>query len=157
MHLVRDGARAEGGQNGLVTRVGAVHIGSAVSHDEAAGVLLARSGADPLAIRLALMSFAYHQPADLTEDLLADAGETVAHWRRQLAEWAELPSKPIPARIAETAQAAFDDLDTRRALTLLRDMALDASVPAGAKFETFLYADRILSLELAREIGQPRD
>jgi hypothetical protein len=35
--------------------------------------------------------------------------------------------------------------------------ACDASVPTGAKFETFLYADRILGLELAREIGQPRD
>jgi hypothetical protein len=157
VHLVSDGATADGGQNGLVTRIGAAQLGSAVSHDEAAGDLLARSRPDPLAVRLALMSFAYHQPADLTGDLLAGAGETVARWRRQLAEWAELPSRPIPARIAETAQAAFDDLDTRRALTLLRDLALDSSVPTGAKFETFLYLDRILGLELAREIGQPRD
>lgn len=156
VHLVSDGASAEGGQNELVTRVGAAHIGSAMSHDEPAADLLARSRPDPLAIRLALMSFAYHQPADLTENLLAGAGETVAHWRRQLAEWAELPSRPMPARIVQTAQAAFDDLDTRRALTLLRDLTLDASVPTGAKFETFLYADRILGLELAREIGQPR-
>ena len=157
VHLVSDGASPEGGQNGLVTRVGAAHMGSAVSHDEAAKDLLARSRPNPLGIRLALMSVAYDQPADLTEDLLASAGETVAHWRRQLAEWAELPSRPMPTRIAETAQAAFDDLDTRRALTLLRDLALDACVPTGAKFETFLYADRILGLELAREIGQPRD
>jgi hypothetical protein len=121
VHLVSDGASPEGGQNGLVTRVGAAHMGSAVSHDEAAKDLLARSRPNPLGIRLAL------------------------------------PSRPMPARIAETAQAAFDDLDTRRALTLLRDLALDACVPTGAKFETFLYADRILGLELAREIGQPRD
>jgi hypothetical protein len=157
VHLVSDGASLESGQKGLVTRVGAAHIGPAVGHDEAVGDLLAGSRPDPLAIRLALMSFAYHQPADLTDDLLAGAGETVAHWRRQVAEWAELPSRSIPARMAETAQAAFDDLDTRRALTLLRDLALDASVPAGAKFESFLYADRILGLELAREIGQSRD
>jgi hypothetical protein len=26
-------------------------------------------------------------------------------------------------------------------------------VPAGAKFETFLFVDRVLGLELAREIG----
>jgi hypothetical protein len=58
-------------------------------------------------------------------------------WRRQLAEWAELPFRSIPARIAETVQAAFDDLDTRRARTLLRDLALDASVPTGARFVTF--------------------
>lgn len=157
VHLVSDGASPQGGQNGLVTPVGPAHLGSAVSHAEAAGDLLARSRSDPLAIRLALMSVAYHQPADLTEDLLAGAGEIITHWRRQLAEWAELPSRSIPAHIAETAQAAFDDLDTRRALTLLRDLSLDASVPTGAKFETFLYVDRILGLELAREIGQPRD
>jgi hypothetical protein len=42
------------------------------------------------------------------------------------------------------------------ALALLRDLSLDANVPAGAKFETFLYADRILGLDLPGEIGQPR-
>jgi hypothetical protein len=39
-------------------------------------------------------------------------------------------------------------------LTLLRDLAEDASVPAGAKFETFVYTDRILGLDLARDIGR---
>jgi hypothetical protein len=102
------------------------------------------------------MSFPYHQPAGLAADQLAEAGGTVALWRRQVAEWAELPSRPIPARTAETVHAAFDNLDTARALALLRGLALDPSVPAGAKFETFLYADRILGLDLAGEIGQPR-
>jgi cysteinyl-tRNA synthetase len=69
----------------------------------------------------------------------------------------KLASGPVLSGRSGIAQAAFDDLDTRRALTLLRDLALDASVPTGAKFETFLYVDRILGLELAREIGQPRD
>jgi hypothetical protein len=40
------------------------------------------------------------------------------------------------------------------ALALLRGLAPDASVPAGAKFETFVYADRILGLDLAREVGR---
>ncbi len=157
VHLVSDGASTDGGQNGLVTPVGAAHIRSAVRHDKAAVDLLARYRTDPLAVRLALMSFAYHQSANLTEDLLADAAETVASWRRQVAEWAELPSRSIPAHTAETAQAAFDDLDTVRAIALLRDMALDASEPAGAKFEIFLYADRVLGLDLPREIGRPHD
>jgi hypothetical protein len=55
--------------------------------------------------------------------------------------------------IADAASAAFNDLDTVSALALLRGLAPDASVPAGAKFETFVYADRILGLDLARDIG----
>ena len=68
---------------------------------------------------------------------------------------AERPSKPIPAHLAETAQAAFGDLDTASAIALLRGLALDDSVPAGARFETFLYVDRILGLDLPRDIGKP--
>jgi hypothetical protein len=100
------------------------------------------------------MSFPYHQPADLTEELLASADETVARWRRQVAQWAQSPSRPMPARISQAAGAAFGDLDTVSALGLLRDLSDDADVPAGAKFETFVYADRILGLDLPRDIGR---
>jgi hypothetical protein len=156
VHLVGNGVGVDGGQSGLVARVGAVHMGQADHQDEAAvGDVLAGHGHDPLAVRLALMSFPCHQPADLTESVLADARETLGHWRRRVAEWAESPSKPIPARVRETAQAAFGDLDTVSALALLRGLATDASGPAGAKFETFVFADRILGVDLAREIGRP--
>jgi hypothetical protein len=37
---------------------------------------------------------------------------------------------------------------------LLRDLTLDVDIPAGAKFETFLYADRVLGLDLPRDIGR---
>ncbi|MGH3258245.1 MAG: hypothetical protein ACRDOU_23110 [Streptosporangiaceae bacterium] len=155
IHLVSDDASVDGGQSSLVVRVAAAHM--AGNQDEAeAGNLLPGHGHDPLAIRLALMTFPYHQPAGLAEGLLTSARETVGHWRHQVAEWAELPSRPIPAPTAATARAAFGDLDTVRVLALLRELALDAGVPTGAKFETFLFADRILGLDLAREIGQPR-
>jgi cysteinyl-tRNA synthetase len=39
---------------------------------------------------------------------------------------------------------------------LLHDLARDADVPAGAKFETFLYADRVLGLDLPCDIGRAR-
>lgn len=39
-------------------------------------------------------------------------------------------------------------------LALLRDLAPDSEVPGGAKFETFLYADRVLGLDLPRDIGR---
>jgi len=91
---------------------------------------------------------------DHTEDVLVSTGETVALWRRHVAAWAEAPSRPIPARITEQVRAAFGDLDTASALALLRDLVLDADVPAGAKFETFVYADRVLGLDLPRDIGR---
>ena len=136
----------EGGQSGLVARVGTARLRGAD--------VLAGPGDYPLAVRLALISLPYHQPADLSEDVLASAQETIAHWRRQVAGWAESPSRPVPARIAETLRAAFGGLDTASAVALLRDLAPDADVPAGAKFETFVYADRVLGLDLPRDIGR---
>ena len=56
--------------------------------------------------------------------------------------------------LAQAAQAAFGDLDTASAIALLRGLAHDDEVQAGAKFETFLYVDRILGLDLPREIGK---
>lgn len=157
VHLFGYDADVDGSQDGLMTRVGTAHTYRAGFHGEqAAGDMLAGSGQDPLAIRLALMSYPYHQPASLTEGALADAGETLQHWRQGVAEWAESPSRPIPAHIADAARAAFGDLDTVSALALLRGLVPDASVSVGAKFETFVYADRILGLDLPSEIGRPR-
>ena len=158
VHLVSQAASLDPGQDELSVCIGAAHLNSAESRpDAAAEDLLAGPGHDPRSVRLALMSFPSDQPADLTEDGLASARGTLTHWRRRVAGWAESPSRPIPASIMERAQAAFADLDTVSALALLRGVSLDASVPAGAKFETFVYADRILGLDLARDIGQPVD
>jgi hypothetical protein len=145
VHLVSDGARADDRMSGLVTPVGAARI-----HGAGEGLL---GGHEPAAVRLALLSFTYHQPADLTESVLADAHATVGRWRLWVAEWAESPSRPIPKPIAEKARETFDDLDTVSALALLADLASDAAMPTGAKFETFVYADRVLGLDLPRDIG----
>jgi hypothetical protein len=155
VHLVSQDADAAGSRSGLMVRVGAADLRRAGDHDEAAAAdELAGLGHDPFAVRLALLSLPYHQPAHLTESMLASAQGTVAQWRHQVAHWAESPSRPVPARIAEQVRAAFGDLDTMSVLTLLHDLALDADVPAGAKFETFLYADRVLALDLPRDIGR---
>ena len=146
VHLVSEGARADDRLSGLVTPVGAARI-----HGAGQGLL---AGHEPAAVRLALLSFPYHRPADLTESVLADANATVGRWRLWVAEWAESPSRPIPKPIAERARETFDDLDTVSALALLADLASDAALPTGAKFETFVYADRILGLDLPRDIGR---
>jgi hypothetical protein len=154
VHLVSQDADAGGSPGGLVTRVGAAQLPREAHRDMAVGA--DGPGHDPIAVRLALMSLPYDQPADVTEVMLASAEETVAHWRHQVAAWAESPSRPIPARIAEAIRGAFSDLDTTSMLALLGDLTDGADVPAGAKFETFLYADRVLGLDLPRDIGRVR-
>jgi hypothetical protein len=149
IYLASDGASADDRMGGLVVPVGAarLHRGAGTAAD-----LLA--GEEPMAVRLALLSFPYHQQADLTEQTLAEARATVGRWRLMVAQWAQSPSKPMPAQIAETVQSVFGDLDTVSALAVLRSLEADPDVPAGAKFETFLYADRVLGLDLPRDIGR---
>ena len=115
VHLVSQDADADDSPGGLVTRVGAAQ--------------LRREGDDPLAVRLALLSLPYYQPADLTEGMLASAQDTVVHWRRQVSDWAESPSRPIPVQLADTIRGAFSDLDTVSVLAFLHDLARDAGVP----------------------------
>ncbi|HEY7360248.1 MAG TPA: hypothetical protein VH642_05515 [Streptosporangiaceae bacterium] len=141
--------------DGLLAVVDTAYLGWAGGHGDAAGEgLPAGPGRDPLAVRLALMSVPISLAARVTGDALGRAEETLGSWRQQVARWAESPSRPVPASFADAARAAFSDLDTASALALLRGLAPDASVPAGAKFETFVYADRILGLDLAREVGR---
>ena len=110
---------------------------------------------DRLALRLALLSFPHRQPAQLTLAMLADAAESLVRWRRAVAEWAGQPSRPIPQETAEQIRDAFDnDLDTVAALDVLHAAESGHDMPAGAKFETFVFVDRVLGLELAREIGR---
>jgi hypothetical protein len=155
VHLDSSSAGLDDSQAGLVARVGAAWLPPRDGHGAAAaGDALAGSGNDPLAIRLALISVPYQESVGLTESALAGAREAIAQWRRLVAEWAESPSRPIPAGIADTIRAAFNDLDTVAAITVLRDLATDPGVPAGAKFETFVYADRVLGLDLPRDIGR---
>ncbi len=112
-------------------------------------------GLDPLALRLALLEHRYRQQMNLTWDTLTAADGTLRRWRRRVAEWADSPSRPMCAEVAAAIGAAFDDdLDTPAALLALRRLEKDPRVPPGAKFETFAHADRLLGLDLARDIGR---
>ena len=154
VHVISCGADADARLSGIATCVGDAHMPGTGAQGEATADLLAGHEHDPLAIRLALMSFPSRQTADLTDSALADAHETVGDWRRLVARWAERPSMPVPRYLADKARAAFGDLDTPSAIALLRGLADDDGVPAGAKFESFLYIDRVLGLDLPREIGK---
>ncbi|MGH3406206.1 MAG: hypothetical protein ACRDRJ_27470 [Streptosporangiaceae bacterium] len=152
VHIVRPAASVDTSSGGLVTRAGDTRV-----HTEggASGAGAMPGAEDPLAVRLALMSSPHHHAADLTGGVLASADDAIKQWRQRVAEWAESPSRPMPGHISKAFEAAFGDLDTGRALALLHGLIEDAALPAGAKFETFAFADRILGLELARQVGRP--
>jgi hypothetical protein len=112
-------------------------------------------GVDPLAVRLAFLGRRYRDGVELTWDGLTDADQALTAWRIAVAQWAKSPSAAMPARYADAITAAFeDDLDTAAALGQLHTLAGDGDVSPGARFETFAAADRLLGLDLARDIGR---
>jgi len=100
-------------------------------------------GQEPLAVRLEMLGFAGDPAAGLSQ------------WRRRVALWANSPSGAMSRPHSEAIEAAFArDLDTTAALRVLADLEADESVADGVKFETFAAADRLLGLDLARDIGK---
>ncbi|MEV0116604.1 hypothetical protein AB0H77_25710 [Streptomyces sp. NPDC050844] len=126
------------------------------AHLLAPGLLaaLAPEGTDPLAVRLLLLGHAYRAAVAVTGTALEEARRTLGDWRQLVADWAQEPSRPIPADVLRHAHAALaDDLGVPAVLDTLATMATRADVPAGAKFETFAFLDRVLGLDVAREVG----
>ncbi|MFF1647852.1 hypothetical protein [Streptomyces sp. NPDC058240] len=113
--------------------------------------------ADPLAVRLLLLGRPYGTPVTVTGSALAEARRTLREWRRSVADWAQEPSRPIPADLLRQSHTALaEDLDVAAVLALLADVAGRSDMPSGAKFETFAHLDRVLGLDLARDVGHQR-
>lgn len=110
---------------------------------------------DPLALRLVLLGRRYQEPATISPDDLAEGLATLRRWREQVARWAQSPSTRMsPDYSTAIADAVADDLHTDAALRTAADLEADAGLPDGTKFETFAAADRLLGLDLARDIGK---
>ncbi|MEV8032492.1 hypothetical protein [Streptomyces sp. NPDC086182] len=108
---------------------------------------------DPAVLRLALLARRRDLPLRLDADALAEAEGTLKRWRAAVAGWATRPSKAIPEDVRLRLRAAWeDDLDVLAVLDVLRWVET-SDVAEGARFETYAYADRLLGLELTREIG----
>lgn len=116
---------------------------------------LIERGLDPLALRLAYLEHRYRQQMNLSWDTLEAADKTLRRWRERVAGWARSPSVAMPAEHVRAVTESFDDdLDTPAALRALRALERDEGVPPGARFEAFAHLDRLLGLDLARDIGK---
>jgi hypothetical protein len=122
----------------------------AVMHDHPAP-----PGADPLAVRLALMARPYADRAPVTPADLADAHTRLLELRSDVARFAESPSGAIPLDRISAIHAAVDDgLDTPLALALTDALRHDGAVSPGARFESLVHLDRTFGLDLAQDIGR---
>ncbi|MBN0047544.1 hypothetical protein JS756_26250 [Streptomyces actuosus] len=114
--------------------------------------------ADPAVVRLALLSTPRTTVSRLDPTVLAAAGDTLTRRRRAVADWARRPSRPVPDTVRARLRAAWEnDLDIPAVLRVLHDVAQapPGELPDGARFETFVHADRLLGLDLARDVGAP--
>lgn len=115
-------------------------------------------GLDPLALRLAFLEHHYRQQFNLTWNTLEAADKTLSRWRAKVAEWAQAETYVrVGSVVDEVRQGFADDLDTARAVLALRGLERDASVHPGAAYATFTWADHLLGLDLAREVGAPHE
>ncbi|MFD8233951.1 hypothetical protein ACFV20_18985 [Streptomyces sp. NPDC059696] len=112
--------------------------------------------ADPAVLRLALLTRHHSAPLRLETAGLDDARATLARWRAAVARWARQPSRPVPDGVRERLREAWeDDLDVPRVLDVLRQVETEPDLADGARFETYAYADRLLALDLTRDLGSP--
>ena len=107
---------------------------------------LVSRGIDPLALRLCFLENRYRSQMDLTWNAINAADETLKRWRSKMSTWGMSTEDAIDSDI----EAAFNnDLDTPKVIIRLRE--IEKSNLAN-KRELFLYADRVLGLDLARPI-----
>ena len=108
---------------------------------------------DALASRLLVLSCHHAHPVRFGEAELDLAEATLRRWRRDVAAWAHGPAAILPADLVHQARDMFaDDLDTPAVLSLLRRVEHDPDLAVGAKFELFVDLDRILALDLVRDM-----
>jgi cysteinyl-tRNA synthetase len=104
-------------------------------------------GFDPLAIRLTFLENRYRSQMDLTWDAISAAHSTLRRWRHLVSENPEMH----PVLIDEIHRALNFDLDTPRAIQLLRAIEKDPAIAVREKVGAFLYADQVLGLDLSRK------
>jgi hypothetical protein len=112
-------------------------------------------GSGPDTTRFALASVNHTCQLNMTDSLLERSRTLLHRWRDRLAEWSRYPSRAIPSAWRSAVVAAFDDgLDVTRVTELMSALEDADDVEPGAKFEAFNYVDRVLAVDLVRDLGR---
>lgn len=110
--------------------------------------------AEPTTLRFALAKVPYTWPLDVTDSLLERSERVMESWRDHVVQWSRHPSRPIPSTWRAAVIAALDDdLDVARLVAMMHELDRTGMVEPGAKFEAFAYLDRVLAVDLMRNLG----
>ena len=106
-------------------------------------------GFDPLSTRLCFLENRFRSQMDLTWSALEIADAQLDKWRRKTALWGDSTESKVDLAFLEAIE---NDLDTPRALQRLRIIEKSNEISDLDKRAIFLYADKVLGLELTRQV-----
>jgi len=107
-------------------------------------------GFDPLAIRLNFLENRYRSQMDLSWDSISAANTTLTRWRKLVGNASNVAPEVHPGLL----QAFNEDLDTPKAIQILRAIEKNADVDDSTRVSAFLYADKVLGLDLSRVVEE---
>ncbi len=104
-------------------------------------------GYDPLALRLVFLENRYRSQMDLTWETIAAADETLKRWRKLVNQF----ENANPIENVQIIQAICEDLDTPRAIQIIRALEKNRDLGTETKVGHLLFADQIFGLDLSRK------
>ena len=107
-------------------------------------------GLDPLAVRFCLLENRYRSQMDLSWESIAAADKVLQRWRRIVTSVShDRPlSESVRPMLEEILRAMSNDLDSPRALQVLRSMEKDPSLTDSEKATLFIQVDPLFGLGL---------
>jgi cysteinyl-tRNA synthetase len=123
--------------------------------------LAERGHHDPLAVRLLFLQSRYRAQMNFTLDALGAAERTLLRWRRLMVSWTASGESATPGA-ADPYEKRFveslnDDLDTPTAMALLSEVVSSPTLSPADKASLLGRWDRVLGLDLARDVGVVRE
>lgn len=104
------------------------------------------NGFDPLALRLVFLENRYRSQMDLSWDAIAAAHSTLKRWRKLVAG----STLSEGENHYDLLRAFSEDLDTPKAIQILRSNEKESNITLRDKIQAFLFADKVLGLDLFR-------
>lgn len=104
-------------------------------------------GFDPLALRLVFLENRYRSQMDLTWETISAANETLRRWRALVSQ----SKQANPIVDDKIMHALCSDLDTPKAVQIIRAIEKDANLSVEEKAGHFLFADQVFGLDLQRK------